>query len=448
MKTSEKWFLGIVFVLVNLFFIVQHRIDNSWDFMVYALNAKHFFGSGAYFEWMRPPLASLLIGVFGFLGWAAAEYFFIILVAFLHLASCFVLAKRWGLNPAYFYLVSVSPFFLLEGMIMGTELLSLTLVQFAVGLLDYSGVFLGLAFLTRYTSIIFAPLMLFNNWKRALRNILFFGVVAGLWLLYNHLVTGNFLTSIIDVYAKDVKFRGYMNMPFRILDILAVGNYLLFFGIAGFVFSVKKFKLRKIDYVMMMILVFVLVSYAKTPFKTSRYLFLLLVPLSYYSCVLIQGLRKRRMIVFALLLVSFLFAGVYVSVAPVLDKSIFYDAMENLPDNCSAVSNFWVPLNYYGLDTGFAVRKELLNKSVGDGYRHIIYNFVAEPDYSGDLRFLRQFPVIYSGEKFVILGDLNKCTFEKNLDSTYLFRLKETLLALGYGNVDISNHNILFGPPL
>src|SRR3989344_795205 len=152
MSFFDKYLRYILFFLTTLFFVVQHYFYLNWDFIVYILNAKFLFSNGIYFEWPRPPLVPLLLGLFGIVKSRLAEYFFIIFVSFLHFYSSIKLAKKFGLDPTIYYIISVSPFLILQGMLVGTELLSLVLLQFFLAYYDKVGssAFLALAFLTRY----------------------------------------------------------------------------------------------------------------------------------------------------------------------------------------------------------------------------------------------------------------------------------------------------------
>jgi hypothetical protein len=149
---ESKWFLYLFYFLATLFFLFQHFRGVSWDFMVYSMNGQYFFGDKFFFEWLRPPLISILIGVFGFLGNKTAEFFYIILVAFLHFFSSILFAKKFKILPNYFYILSLSFFVLINGLNVGSELLTLSMIQFFLTFLGswLGGIFLGLAFLTRY----------------------------------------------------------------------------------------------------------------------------------------------------------------------------------------------------------------------------------------------------------------------------------------------------------
>ena len=148
-RDIEKYLLPLLFLSAIIFFIWQHWVGLSWDFMSYTLNAKYMFNQGAYMEWYRAPFAQFLIGIFSFLTWNIAEYAFIIFVASLHFFACMKFAEKYKMNKLFFYSLSLSPTILLGGLFAGTELLSLSLLMLCFVYLNQIGFFLSLSFLTR-----------------------------------------------------------------------------------------------------------------------------------------------------------------------------------------------------------------------------------------------------------------------------------------------------------
>ena len=158
-------FLLIVFLLSTLFFIWQHSAV-SWDFTVYADNARYWSG-GSYYEVSRPPLLPFILYP---LNNAFSEYVFIIIASLLFLYSTVKLADKLKISRELFYLFSLSPMVLFFGLLNGTELLSLALLElFFVYVIEKkarSGIFLGLACLARYNFLIFLSLFGYTNYLR------------------------------------------------------------------------------------------------------------------------------------------------------------------------------------------------------------------------------------------------------------------------------------------
>src|SRR3989344_6495845 len=91
-KIRYPWALYASFALSTIFYVVQHyRIGISWDFAVYVMNGKFFFGAPGYFELGWAPLASLLLGIFLFMG-IYGEYVYIIGVSLMFLYASIRLA--------------------------------------------------------------------------------------------------------------------------------------------------------------------------------------------------------------------------------------------------------------------------------------------------------------------------------------------------------------------
>ena len=47
---SKNPLISILFLVSNIFFILQHYIHLSWDFSAYILNARYLFYDGSYFQ--------------------------------------------------------------------------------------------------------------------------------------------------------------------------------------------------------------------------------------------------------------------------------------------------------------------------------------------------------------------------------------------------------------
>jgi hypothetical protein len=64
---------------------------------------------------------------------------------------------------------------------------------------------LGLAILTRYSSLVFIPFLLFQKKIKFIFSSYFALFLTTLpWFLYNFNKTGNFFTSISDQYANNI----------------------------------------------------------------------------------------------------------------------------------------------------------------------------------------------------------------------------------------------------
>ncbi|MEM2932674.1 MAG: hypothetical protein QW622_00455 [Candidatus Pacearchaeota archaeon] len=507
---KEKIILVLLFLLALTFFLWLHSTHIGWDFQTYVLNAKYWFADGDYFEWARPPLVPLLLGIFSFFGWKASEYVFIIFVTFLHFLSCIVFAKRFKINKVLFYAISLSPFVLITGLSEGTELLSLALLQLFLAFIEtnFASFFLGLAFLARYPNLIFTPLLLFTlirDRKKFLPNIFFFLLVISPWLLFNFLTTGNAFTSIMDSYALNIKFRGYINQPFNIKDFILITNYLLPFFIVGIIRR-KGTKFKAEDWLMIVFFVLALFSYSRIPIKLTRYLFVALLPIFYLSSIAIEETKKKSVIVFVLLssslfffvlslliyinplnyfkylliailpilitsyflsiiikkighvkvflllllLLSFSFAIlIYFTEIknPIMQEKSYLDIVNETKDflNCGLSSNIHIQLNYFGIKSeGAPLKKEMIKKKLEDGYRILFFKIIPEPDYIKNETFLHQFPIIKEGKNYVLLGDKTRCALIRKINQTYLESISELYRVVYNENFSISFYDLFF----
>ena len=447
---KEKY-VYLIYILVTILFVYQHTLGIGWDFAAYILNAKYFFSGGNYFEWLRPPLTSFLIGIFSIFTWKLAPYFYIIFLVTLHFYSSLSLAKKFNINPNIYYIISLSPFFLISGLREGTEILSLSLLQLFLAYLNNkgSGIFLAFAFLTRYPNIIFLPLILFKkDVKKILFDLIIFILILSPWLIYNYSLTGNALTSIADAYALNIKFRlEYISFNFNILDLILFGNYLLIFALLYFAKSYKN--LNKKDFIMIIFLVLFLISYLRTPIKVFRYLFLILMPLAYFSAKYLEKLKNKFKIAFILLIMSVIVLIFSFNFNNDLENFNLEKDAKNSLDDCNLMSNRWVPMNYIGITTLPAPRKELLQHYINNGSRILIFYKSDEPGYSNDMEFLGNFDFIKKTDSYILLGDKNKCNKpSEKFELNYLNSLNETVYLLKNETIDISNCAILFNDKL
>jgi len=444
-KDIEKYLLYSLFLSSLIFFIWQHAIGLSWDFMSYTLNAKYLFSKSWYFEWYRAPLAPFLIGIFNFLTWKAAEYTFIILVTSIHFFSCKKFAEKYKMNQLFFYSLSLSPAVFLGGLYAGTELLSLSLLILCFIYLDYIGLFLALAFLTRYTNIIFLPLALFlKKWKKILKNAIIFIIPISLWLLYNYFTTGNPLTSITNSYALNVKFRSYYIIPFSFYHLFIIGNYLWVFFFIGFYKKVKN--LKKIDWMILAFMILVIFSYARVPYKEPRYLFNLLFPLAYFGYYSIKNFKYKKIIIIITFIITIISLFAVASYYQAEKPYIYESSIEKL-DNCSIAANSWVHLNYLGRKAIPPPSKERVDKFIKEGYRLVFFYNNREPDYIFDEEFMSTLPTIYKGDRFIVIGDKNICKEIESVryDTTYLERLRDKIEFLRNETISINPKDIIFG---
>lgn len=371
---KENCILCVVFLVSTTFFLFQHKFYLGWDFAAYVINAKYFFHGGDYFEVYRAPMISIIIGLLLFLG-TLAEYLYVLVVSVLFFYSTIAFSdacfdkyfKDFKFSKKYtrltFYLLLMTPFLLKFGLVEGTELLGLAFIQLFLAYLikgKLSGHFLGLAFLSRYNFLTFGIFILFEkDFKKILKNIGLFILTIIPWLVYNFIKWGNPLTSFVDSYYLNVVSRQGIIEAFKISSLLSPLNYLLpLFLIGLFAFFYFKGYKKKAPLIMSGVLLILLWEIYTIPFKLTRYMFNLALPIAFFSfmgiCFLNEKLKGSRKIVSLILFILFLISVSYIFYGNYIErnsKKIFEDSANAIIEGgfgeCEVLSNFWTPVNYY-----------------------------------------------------------------------------------------------------
>ncbi len=423
---KDKLIIIIGFLASLSLFLYQHSSRLSWDFMAYVLNSEFLFYNGYYFELYRAPLTPIIIGIFHLLGRFFAEYLYILFASLLFLFSSIKLAKKLNINPSLYYCIALTPFLITRGLLEGTELLSISLIQIAIATLDEkkSSIFMALAALNHYSNIIYAPVMLFKkDYKKIIISCIIFLAILSPWLLYNQITTGNPFTSFADSYALNVKFRDYIHEPFNWLNLLGISGYYLPF-IAYGIFLRLKGKLEKVDIIMLWILFITLYYYSTLPMKSSRYLIMLLIPITYLTHLSISGFKNKKKIISIFLAINLIISSLIIILTPVPEheKKETYKSIP-ISKDCSIFSNTWVHLNYMGIKSQSAPWEQLLDEEVNNGSRIILFKNIRDPKYSEEK--LSKLPRIIENNELIILGNESLCNpHPEKINSTYIEKLK------------------------
>ncbi len=450
----------ILFVLSTFLFLYQHFKILSWDFSAYVLNAKYLFYNGAYFETLRAPMAPLLLGIFLIFG-SFGEYLYIIFVASLFFYSCIrfsdIIFEKWFVYKNIsrwfirfvFYFFSLGSFTLIYGIGAGTELLALSFfILFSVHLLNgkVSGHYLALAFLTRYSFLLFFPLLFFNkSLKKIGKNIGLFFIIIFPWFLFNYLKFGNWFTSFVDSYANNILFRDYLFQAFNFKDILAVVNWFLPFFALGFLYSVYHiYKTRKNWFInnrayLFFILVFFLIiyDYSNIPLKQVRYLFNLIFPVAFF-CVLsilvplARSVRKEKIekIIAAIFLLFFVFTffsliGAYKVISGESNKFIMAaDSMRELRiENCEILTPNWVLVSYF-TENAYPLGLNKIPDVLAENKIVLIFNNTHTIDDRFTEEELRNYSTLYSTYHYTFYVDdkfkIENCSEKYVFDEPYV----------------------------
>jgi hypothetical protein len=438
--------LVVAFLGSTAFFLWQHSTGVGWDFAAYSLNARYWFDGGTYFQALRPPLAPLLIGLFGLLSKAGAEYLFIAAAALLFAFSSFKLAGRLGLPPDLFYVLSLTPFLLVEGFKNGTELFCLALLELVLVCRGRAAapLFLGLAVLTRYPAAAFGVLLLCTRDVRALlRDALIAAAVCAPWLVYNQIVFGHWAASFMDSYAMNMTFRGYLAGPFRWAAIGAVGLWLLPLAAAGVVFlGIRWRRAGRIEPDWALILVFLVLavsSYARIQQKQTRYLFDLTLPLAALAALVLSRLSRPVLRAAAAAVLALLSAG---SIAQAWHRSpesvqlddvrVYRRVMAEVGPRlgaCRLGTNACDFINYFGRSAEPFPMVEAIEARLAEGYRLLYFKNLGEPKLSRAV--LDHLPIQAETAAYVLLGREGGCLPVRPYIYRYLDLKKENFLMRG-----------------
>ncbi|MEM4268448.1 MAG: hypothetical protein QXK37_06500 [Candidatus Woesearchaeota archaeon] len=446
MKFLRSHLFFVIFLLATLFFVAIHYLFLGWDFAVYVLNAKHIFGDGMYFELFRPPLTPFLLGVSSFFGlsYSAGEYIYIICVSAFFGYACIRFAEAVKLDKELFYILILSPYVLIVGLLEGTELLSLALIMlFTVSIIEKkpSGHWIGLATLTRYTNIMLLPLLLLQrNTRRITTDCIIILSLWSPWLWYNYNLKGNIFASVLDMYILDVKFRDYIHQTIQINDFLYVLWILLPLFILGFIqylqqcyAELKDTKRREksktlVLIIMSFVILVTLYTYIKAPIKNNRLLFNLSFPAAFFSYFFLLVIMQKKRLNFkkmkrlTIVLISLFIFAVMMAILVKTDLSEFskkfvknqhlsavYILKELGVDHCGLFSNSYVLLNYYGKETSPTPNINLFSDKIKEGYIGVFFYDIPEPSYIFKREFINSTNVLAETNKFIIVGERN-CT--------------------------------------
>lgn len=398
----NKAFMILLFLFSTGFFVYQHSTGVSWDFSVYLMNSHYLFTGDGFFEIGRPPLASFLLGI--------GEYAYIILVSLLGLFACIKFSEKYKLRPEVFYAFLLSPFVLTNGFSVGTEFLSLslTILFFAYIERPVSGLFAGLGALAHYNNLPNILFLLFNR-KTLLKSLLVCALVFTPWLVFNYVLTGNPVYSFLDQYIKNVAARSYYFMMPDVTHFI----YLASFSIPFIIYGMKKSLNKRINLLMFSFLLFRLVLYVIVPFKTPRYLFLVVIPFAFFSTKALKSFNYK--IALLPLFLTLLFLPFYYYELENPNK--YFESIKLINNSCMTSSNSWVLLNYYGVPSAPAPRQDLVSHYLNEGYALVFYKNVYDPAYVFNNSFMNQLPVLNETHDFIILKNNSACkeVFDYNL---------------------------------
>jgi len=448
------------FIIALIFFIWQRKFF-SWDFSVYVMNAEAVF-KGFYFEWLRAPLASLIMIPFTFLSRQITIYAFTIIITIFYFHSLKLFHDKFLAkynHSEIFYLIAISPFILNFGLGVGTELLSLTLIiLFLTYAFSYSSfIFLGLAMLTRYSNVVLLPLVFFQkNIKKILLGLLILLLVFFPWFIINYFGTGHALTSLGDYYAlnalEQAKPQAEIGSLFS--NLFDIVGFLIPFFILGVLAVIKNWKKienkeKELIYSLLAVIILTTLIYEFNSLRNPRYLFNLSFPIIYFSFIgakfILEKLKGNASRILKIVLILFFIAlaistfFVMESKARGLDKEMnltkqIISKMGTMDNNCTVSSDLWVYFDWQNkpaVPAPFA--RDIQNQSQislmeKEGYNIIL--FKNSESYQKNLPFISQLnetqpaSIIEDNKDYIWLHNDSVCKQTDKINQTYIDALK------------------------
>jgi len=239
-----KWIL-IIFILFLIVQIYQTTMF-FWDPFVYHLNGQWLCGNQIYFEFLRPPLPSVVNCIVG----AGDNSIFLtqVLASFVYLIAGIVLFKKESVRKKIDQLFFALFFFLAPQILLfgnyGGDYFAIAFLILAMcvngGLRQ--GLLFGLATLSRY-NFFFYIILLIDYKKLDLRKLvkIFIGILIVWipWLIYNYVQKQSLFFSIEETTYLNFLIKGVF-APIDIYQILLIGFFVIIFLITNLKENVKE----------------------------------------------------------------------------------------------------------------------------------------------------------------------------------------------------------------
>lgn len=465
---------------IIIFFLYQHTKGLFWDFAAYKLNALYFLGKSDYFEFLRPPLVPILMAIthkiisipnFDELLYIIASTIFFIIScnSFIKNTYLFIFQKDYNklknkdfFNIKFWQFVFVTsfitPYFLLNSFIAGSELLSLALLIFFISQIlkenniakkntlihTYAGIIFGLLFLTRYSNLLFGVFLIFApRIKIIIKRIFHFLIIIAPWFTYNFVKTGNFLTSMANGYAQNILFRQGLNRIIPLEQYLIFLNLIAVFFVIGLIYyfyQIYKTKNKNMLYLSLIILFITFITirdFINIPLRSLRYLFNINLIIAFFSSFFLFNLftvkkTKKNPLIKILTILAIILSitsNLYHTINIEKENQMHYnknrylEAKETLIKlnltQCSIRSPDWVLLNYLGIRSKNSYDQSSINKHMEQSEIVILFK---------PLNYMQQYvnnlPIIKNNSNFIILGEIPiekyDCKSPYALDETYL----------------------------
>lgn len=307
-KNKEVIFVSliiIIFLIAFIFRVFPIRAGHWWDETVYLQHAEIIFSDRSNYDELsfRPPLLPIILAGAFYL-WHSPIFATVIVALLGILAPIFIYLigkKIYGFNVGAIagIITAFSPFLISNSNVILTDVPALSLLVMAFYLLLFqdnkicnilSGVFLSLAFLMKFTSILIAPvfLLFLIMHKASFKKYILIGGASLLtvlpYLIWAQVHLGNFFLPIIIGSAMVSDFNEpkwfylfYNTIKYVFTLFVPAGLILL---LVSYVTKFKAIKNRKYDTILMVWAFLFLAYLTLNPHKEPRYLMPVIAPLT------------------------------------------------------------------------------------------------------------------------------------------------------------------------
>jgi hypothetical protein len=434
--THRKYLILAYLIISIIFFFLQFKILNNWDMLVRILNSNYLFHGGSYFENQRALLESFTIGLLSFVFGAYAVYAFIALFTAIFFVAVYFFCKAFKIEYILVLGILLNPFFLFYAIKNGSELPMYSFLILFVSFIrlkkPIAGLFMALAFVSKYDSLFFLPLYLFIIDRNLLKSVKRILMLIGITLLalvpffvYNALTYHDMFFSFFmslnqnapAVSSFSVSNASAFYTGFLELLVLVPLIFMVIFLNWKKLYRIIKNKIRDIAILSSMAALSMLIYIFASGLYVNglgSYRFFLLFTVSLTLLLSLFTNRKMLLLTVLFFIVSVIIAYHMLLLQPLLSNTLTEQtsAAKTLliqkygTDNCTVQSNNWVYLDYYGISATYI-------RGVQNYSQYPIINF---GKLSGNYTFYGEKDGIY----LYTYGISNtKCSFTPVIDLKY-----------------------------
>lgn len=368
--TQRKILIATAIASFFIFAVIEFFFLRNWDMLVRILNANYLFHNGYYFEPEKALIESVIIGLFSYPFGGYGVYALIAITILIFVFSVKEFASEFKSDFYLTLLLLLSPFVIFYGIKNGSDLLVISfIILFIVYVKKKSplaGLFMGLAFLSKYYAILFIPIIFFMLRKNRKDITNFFLAILLLiavlipYFVYNFIEFGNFIFTFAMSFL-DFTVEVSNSMPFVYTGLEELIVPAIFLAILAMTW--KSRKIKKVLSLDVYILLAGLIVSGYIYFASNWLMvggigtFRFALPMLIFSSLILSKFLKRQDIVW---LVPFFVISLVIAIfimepmIPQTGTGEFKAAISAFSSvynttNCTVSSNFWVDLDYYGV---------------------------------------------------------------------------------------------------